>query len=113
MSNVESFVYSLKQFFNNASSNSIVDYSTSQTDLSTTTSNSPESSILLSDVNTSNCSSAKRRRPRRNPVWQYFRVENGLAVCKHCNYNTKSVFSTNLKVHLRSHHRKLFDLVSS
>uniref|UniRef100_A0A915D5N3 BED-type domain-containing protein n=1 Tax=Ditylenchus dipsaci TaxID=166011 RepID=A0A915D5N3_9BILA len=53
----------------------------------------------------------RRRRPRRNPVWLYFQVEEGLASCKHCDYKTKSIFSTNLKVHLKSHHRRLFDQV--
>lgn len=55
--------------------------------------------------------SGKRRRSRRNPVWQYFRVEDGTAICCNCDYRTKSVFSTNLKVHLKSHHRQFFDKV--
>lgn len=54
----------------------------------------------------------RRRRQRRNPVWPYFIVKDGVATCKHCNYNTKSVFSTNLKVHLRTHHHDLFEEVS-
>lgn len=54
----------------------------------------------------------RRRRQRRNPVWPYFIVKDGLATCKHCNYSTKSVFSTNLKVHLRTHHHDLFEEVS-
>ncbi|VDO53547.1 unnamed protein product, partial [Onchocerca flexuosa] len=39
----------------------------------------------------------RRKRQRRNPVWPYFIVKDGVATCKHCNYSTKSVFSTNLK----------------
>lgn len=55
--------------------------------------------------------SEKRRRPRRNPVWQHFVVEDGLAKCSQCDYSTKSVFSTNLKVHLKSHHKELHQQV--
>lgn len=54
----------------------------------------------------------RRRRARRNPVWSYFRVENGLAYCEQCPYKTKSVYSTNLKVHLKSHHRQSYIEVS-
>lgn len=53
----------------------------------------------------------KRKRQRRNPVWPYFIVEDGVAKCKQCAYSTKSVFSTNLKVHLRSHHRPDYEKV--
>ncbi|VIO91102.1 BED zinc finger family protein [Brugia malayi] len=53
----------------------------------------------------------RRKRQRRNPVWPYFIVKDGMATCKHCNYSTKSVFSTNLKVHLRTHHHDLFEEV--
>ncbi|MCP9259177.1 Protein GEI-13 [Dirofilaria immitis] len=53
----------------------------------------------------------RRKRQRRNPVWPYFTVKDGVATCKHCNYSTKSVFSTNLKVHLRTHHHDLFEEV--
>uniref|UniRef100_A0A914CE35 ApaG domain-containing protein n=1 Tax=Acrobeloides nanus TaxID=290746 RepID=A0A914CE35_9BILA len=60
----------------------------------------------------------KRKRPRRNPVWQYFDVDDGIAKClcqtnagKKCEYSTKSVFSTNLKVHLKSHHKAEFAIV--
>ncbi|TKR67230.1 hypothetical protein L596_023415 [Steinernema carpocapsae] len=53
----------------------------------------------------------KRKRPRRNPVWPYFTVENGSAYCRQCTYSTRSVFSTNLKVHLRSHHRADYEKV--
>ncbi|KAK6101259.1 BED zinc finger family protein [Brugia pahangi] len=53
----------------------------------------------------------RRKRQRRNPVWPYFIVKDGMATCKHCNYCTKSVFSTNLKVHLRTHHHDLFEEV--
>ncbi|GMT18638.1 hypothetical protein PFISCL1PPCAC_9935 [Pristionchus fissidentatus] len=55
--------------------------------------------------------SPKRKRQRRNPVWPYFIVEEGIAKCKQCAYSTKSVFSTNLKVHLRSHHRPDYEKV--
>ncbi|GMR41910.1 hypothetical protein PMAYCL1PPCAC_12105 [Pristionchus mayeri] len=55
--------------------------------------------------------SPKRKRQRRNPVWPYFIVEDGVAKCKQCAYSTKSVFSTNLKVHLRSHHRPDYEKV--
>lgn len=54
----------------------------------------------------------KRKRQRRNPVWPYFDVIDGTARCKQCLYSTKSVFSTNLKVHLRSHHRPDYEKVS-
>ena len=47
----------------------------------------------------------------RNPVWPYFDVVDGTARCKQCMYSTKSVFSTNLKVHLRSHHRADYEKV--
>ncbi|RCN31369.1 hypothetical protein ANCCAN_22845, partial [Ancylostoma caninum] len=47
----------------------------------------------------------------RNPVWPYFDVVDGTARCKQCLYSTKSVFSTNLKVHLRSHHRADYEKV--
>ncbi|CAD6188559.1 unnamed protein product [Caenorhabditis auriculariae] len=53
----------------------------------------------------------KRKRQRRNPVWPYFDVIDGTARCKQCLYSTKSVFSTNLKVHLRSHHRADYEKV--
>ncbi|ULU01928.1 hypothetical protein L3Y34_001901 [Caenorhabditis briggsae] len=53
----------------------------------------------------------KRKRQRRNPVWPYFDVVDGTARCKQCLYSTKSVFSTNLKVHLRSHHRPDYEKV--
>uniref|UniRef100_A0A0N5AQY3 BED-type domain-containing protein n=1 Tax=Syphacia muris TaxID=451379 RepID=A0A0N5AQY3_9BILA len=53
----------------------------------------------------------KKKRQRRNPVWPYFDVSNGIASCKQCSYTTKSVFSTNLKVHLRTHHNDTYKLV--
>jgi len=53
----------------------------------------------------------RRRRARRNPVWHYFRVEDGLAYCEQCSYKTKSVYSTNLKVHLKSHHKQSYSEV--
>ncbi|KAI1729314.1 BED zinc finger domain-containing protein [Ditylenchus destructor] len=69
----------------------------------------------LNSINTtqnSNGATTRRRRPRRNPVWQYFHVDDGqVASCKACSYTTKSIFSTNLKVHLKSHHRRLFEQV--
>uniref|UniRef100_A0AC35GJ83 BED-type domain-containing protein n=1 Tax=Panagrolaimus sp. PS1159 TaxID=55785 RepID=A0AC35GJ83_9BILA len=50
--------------------------------------------------------SPKRKRPRRNPVWVYFEIRDNIAYCMEdgCKYNTGSVYSTNLKVHLKSHH---------
>lgn len=123
MTNIESFIYSIKQLFSNMSTTgSLINHTV-------TVNNNLLSAEVLSNLsrayisNTTDSKSnintkillpslTKRRRSRRNPVWQYFRIENYLAVCKHCNYNTKSIFSTNLKVHLKSHHRKLFDLVS-
>ncbi|KAI1721262.1 BED zinc finger domain-containing protein [Ditylenchus destructor] len=69
----------------------------------------------LNGINTTpngNGATTRRRRPRRNPVWQYFLVDDGqVASCKACSYTTKSIFSTNLKVHLKSHHRRLFEQV--
>uniref|UniRef100_A0A915APS8 BED-type domain-containing protein n=1 Tax=Parascaris univalens TaxID=6257 RepID=A0A915APS8_PARUN len=53
----------------------------------------------------------KKKRQRRNPVWPYFDVNDGVANCKQCSYNTTSVFSTNLKVHLRTHHNATYKLV--
>ncbi|KHN75393.1 Gex-3-interacting protein 13 [Toxocara canis] len=53
----------------------------------------------------------KKKRQRRNPVWPYFDVNDGVASCKQCSYNTTSVFSTNLKVHLRTHHNATYKLV--
>ncbi|KAE9550030.1 hypothetical protein FO519_006758 [Halicephalobus sp. NKZ332] len=50
----------------------------------------------------------KRKRPRRNPVWKFFDVRDGNAFCQRCPYSTRSVFSTNLKVHLKSHHPDLY-----
>ncbi|CAI4228944.1 unnamed protein product [Auanema sp. JU1783] len=60
---------------------------------------------------TTDSTPTKRKRQRRNPVWPYFEVIDGTARCKQCLYSTKSVFSTNLKVHLRSHHRADYDKV--
>ncbi|MFH4974607.1 hypothetical protein AB6A40_001316 [Gnathostoma spinigerum] len=53
----------------------------------------------------------KKKRQRRNPVWPYFEVGEGVASCKQCSYSTKSVFSTNLKVHLRTHHNDTYKKV--
>uniref|UniRef100_A0A915PIG3 BED-type domain-containing protein n=1 Tax=Setaria digitata TaxID=48799 RepID=A0A915PIG3_9BILA len=50
---------------------------------------------ISSDITLS--AALRRKRQRRNPVWPYFIVKDGMANCKHCNYSTKSVFSTNLK----------------
>ncbi|CAD5217575.1 unnamed protein product [Bursaphelenchus okinawaensis] len=55
--------------------------------------------------------SKKRKRTKRNPVWNFFDVieaEGGgsIAQCQQCSYNTKSAFSTNLKIHLRCHHKE-------
>ncbi|VDN04175.1 unnamed protein product [Thelazia callipaeda] len=66
---------------------------------------------IFGESNVTLSAALRRKRQRRNPVWTYFVVEEGLATCKYCNYCTKSVFSTNLKVHLRTHHRDLFEEV--
>lgn len=54
--------------------------------------------------------SPKRKRPRRNPVWAYFEIRDNIAYCMEdgCKYNTGSVYSTNLKVHLKSHHHEKY-----
>lgn len=52
--------------------------------------------------------SIKRKRPRRNPVWNYFEIMDNIAYCQRCPYSTRSVFSTNLKVHLKSHHPEMY-----
>lgn len=58
--------------------------------------------------------SPKRKRPRRNPVWAYFEIRDNNAYCMEdgCKYNTGSVYSTNLKVHLKSHHQDKYNEVS-
>jgi hypothetical protein len=58
--------------------------------------------------------SPKRKRPRRNPVWVYFEIRDNIAYCMEdgCKYNTGSVYSTNLKVHLKSHHHDKYREVS-
>lgn len=66
---------------------------------------------LLADKKPAAKQEERRRRARRNPVWNYFRVEDGLAYCEQCPYKTKSVYSTNLKVHLKSHHRQSYNEV--
>ncbi|KAI6176574.1 hypothetical protein M3Y97_00813100 [Aphelenchoides bicaudatus] len=51
----------------------------------------------------------KRRRLRRHPVWQFFGdVGEKVVGCKLCSFNTVSAFSTNLKMHLKSHHKHEF-----
>ncbi|KJH44780.1 hypothetical protein DICVIV_09184 [Dictyocaulus viviparus] len=66
---------------------------------------------LSQNQNNHDVTPTKRKRQRRNPVWPYFDVVDGTARCKQCLYSTKSVFSTNLKVHLRSHHRADYEKV--
>jgi hypothetical protein len=51
----------------------------------------------------------KRRRLRRHPVWTYFGdIGEKIVGCKLCSFNTVSAFSTNLKMHLKSHHKLEF-----
>ncbi|VDK80557.1 unnamed protein product [Onchocerca ochengi] len=57
---------------------------------------SNQGAYISSDMTLS--AALRRKRQRRNPVWPYFIVKDGVATCKYCNYSTKSVFSTNLKV---------------
>uniref|UniRef100_A0A8L8JXM9 BED-type domain-containing protein n=1 Tax=Heligmosomoides polygyrus TaxID=6339 RepID=A0A8L8JXM9_HELPZ len=71
----------------------------------------PMTPSLSQTANTHEVTPTKRKRQRRNPVWPYFDVIDGTARCKQCLYSTKSVFSTNLKVHLRSHHRADYEKV--
>ncbi|KAK6056840.1 hypothetical protein COOONC_05650 [Cooperia oncophora] len=71
----------------------------------------PLAASLGQTPNTHEVTPTKRKRQRRNPVWPYFDVVDGTARCKQCLYSTKSVFSTNLKVHLRSHHRADYEKV--
>ncbi|VDL84704.1 unnamed protein product [Nippostrongylus brasiliensis] len=71
----------------------------------------PLAASLNQTPNTHEVTPTKRKRQRRNPVWPYFDVIDGTARCKQCLYSTKSVFSTNLKVHLRSHHRADYEKV--
>uniref|UniRef100_A0A1I8EV22 BED-type domain-containing protein n=1 Tax=Wuchereria bancrofti TaxID=6293 RepID=A0A1I8EV22_WUCBA len=78
-------------------------------DISESVETSNPGAYISSDMTLS--AALRRKRQRRNPVWPYFIVKDGVATCKHCNYSTKSVFSTNLKVHLRTHHHDLFEEV--
>ncbi|RCN37251.1 hypothetical protein ANCCAN_16864 [Ancylostoma caninum] len=71
----------------------------------------PLAASLVQTPNAHDVTPTKRKRQRRNPVWPYFDVVDGTARCKQCLYSTKSVFSTNLKVHLRSHHRADYEKV--
>ncbi|KHJ80521.1 hypothetical protein OESDEN_19804 [Oesophagostomum dentatum] len=71
----------------------------------------PLTASLVQTPNAHDVTPTKRKRQRRNPVWPYFDVIDGTARCKQCLYSTKSVFSTNLKVHLRSHHRADYEKV--
>jgi hypothetical protein len=42
-------------------------------------------------------------------VWEYFGdVAEKIVGCKLCSFNTVSAFSTNLKMHLKSHHKLEF-----
>lgn len=55
----------------------------------------------------------KRKRTRRNPVWLYFILDetDNRAKCKRCSYSTGSAYSTNLKIHLKCHHKPLYQNV--
>ncbi|KAH7731490.1 CRE-GEI-13 protein [Aphelenchoides avenae] len=49
----------------------------------------------------------KRKRLRRHPVWQYFcDVDEKIVGCVMCTFRTVSAFSTNLKMHLKAHHKE-------
>jgi hypothetical protein len=49
----------------------------------------------------------KRKRLRRHPVWQYFcDVDEKVVGCVMCSFRTVSAFSTNLKMHLKAHHKQ-------
>lgn len=56
----------------------------------------------------------RRKRARRNPVWAFFSLNDaGSAFCRQCPYFTKSAFSTNLKIHLKSKHADSYQTVSA
>lgn len=56
-------------------------------------------------INENNCAE------RPNSIGQFFNLELGMAVCRYCDYKTKSAISSNLKMHLKTHHRNFFDKV--
>ncbi|CAD5222578.1 unnamed protein product [Bursaphelenchus xylophilus] len=52
---------------------------------------------------------SKRKRNRKHPVWKYFGdVSDKVVGCNMCEFRTNSAFSTNLKMHLKSHHKEEF-----
>ncbi|EPB79823.1 hypothetical protein ANCCEY_01034 [Ancylostoma ceylanicum] len=54
----------------------------------------------------------KRRRLRRHPVWMFFKdLEDRMVGCINCNFRTGSAFSTNLKMHLKAHHKDDYERV--
>ncbi|VDO45112.1 unnamed protein product [Onchocerca flexuosa] len=56
----------------------------------------------------------KRRRLRRHPVWRFFKdVGDGSKTvkCVNCPFSTSSPFSTNLKMHLKAHHKSDYRLI--
>jgi hypothetical protein len=54
----------------------------------------------------------KRRRLRRHPVWAYFGdIAEKVVGCNMCSFTTISAFSTNLKMHLKSHHKREYIIV--
>lgn len=54
----------------------------------------------------------KRRRLRRHPVWVYFKdLEDRMVGCTNCEFRTGSAFSTNLKMHLKAHHKDDYEKV--
>ncbi|TKR67231.1 hypothetical protein L596_023416 [Steinernema carpocapsae] len=49
----------------------------------------------------------RRKRLRRHPVWQYFTdLEDKYVGCTMCPFRTASAFSTNMKMHLKAHHKE-------
>ncbi|PIO76999.1 hypothetical protein TELCIR_00911 [Teladorsagia circumcincta] len=54
----------------------------------------------------------KRRRLRRHPVWMFFKdLEDRMVGCINCSFRTGSAFSTNLKMHLKAHHKEDYERV--
>ncbi|PIO57351.1 hypothetical protein TELCIR_21242, partial [Teladorsagia circumcincta] len=52
----------------------------------------------------------KRRRLRRHPVWMFFKdLEDRMVGCINCSFRTGSAFSTNLKMHLKAHHKEDYE----
>uniref|UniRef100_A0A914QNW3 BED-type domain-containing protein n=1 Tax=Panagrolaimus davidi TaxID=227884 RepID=A0A914QNW3_9BILA len=48
----------------------------------------------------------KRKRLRRHPVWNFFDdLDDKNIGCLQCDFKTSSGFTTNLKMHLKAHHR--------